>query len=99
MRSAILLSAFAVAASMQSLLRQVPGYRPLYQQFPFYVPESLKAALAVAVCLVIARLLYGRGDHFALRHGAGKGLAFGVLASLPMWIGLSLTRDVAVKDP
>jgi membrane protease YdiL (CAAX protease family) len=95
----IVLIVYAVAASMQALLRRVPAYGALYDRFPFYVPETLKATLGVLLCLAAAVVLYGWRDHFALRRGALRGLGFGLLASSPLLIGLATTRGMHMADP
>jgi membrane protease YdiL (CAAX protease family) len=94
----MILAVYGAATFMQSMLLLSPSYRRLYEGLPFYVPESIKAALAVAVCVAAATSLYGRGDHFRLRHGALRGVAFGFAAASPMLIGLWFTRTIAVPD-
>ena len=99
MRPAIILVAYGVAMRMQWLLTRIPAYRHLYRNFPFYVPESIKELLAVLICAVTAVVLFGRGDHFALRRGALRALVFGFVCTLPMSIGFALTRTVRVEHP
>jgi membrane protease YdiL (CAAX protease family) len=98
MKSALILLAYATAVWMQSLLRPFDAYRNLYRIFPYYVPETLKALLAVGVCVVVARALYGRGDHFLMRRGFRRGLLFGVATSSPMLLAFALTRGVHIQD-
>lgn len=99
MRSAIILVVFGVSVSMQSILTRIPAYRHLYRYFPFYIPESIKALLAVLICAIAALALFGPGDPFALRRGALRALAFGLICTLPMSIGFALTRSVSVQHP
>jgi membrane protease YdiL (CAAX protease family) len=99
MNSALILAAYACAASMQAILRQFDWYRGLYDVFPFYVPESLKAGAGVAICVGVALWRYGHGDHFGMRPKAVRGLFFGFIAASPMLVGFALTRSGEVADP
>jgi membrane protease YdiL (CAAX protease family) len=99
MRSVLVLVAYAAAVSMQSLLRRLEVYRSLYRVFPFYVPETFKALLAIMVCVAVTAALYGRGDHFLIRRGFRRGLLFGFTASLPMLLAFAATRRFAFSDP
>jgi uncharacterized protein len=98
MRSLLILFAYASFASMQSVFRQFEWYRELYRQFPFYVPETIKVGVGLAVCIAAAIWMYGRGDHFAVRGKFIRGVAFGLIASSPMLVGLALTRSVRIDD-
>src|SRR4029450_7083496 len=99
LKSVVILLAYALAAQMQAMLRHVDAYRGLYRAFPFYVPETFKVLLAVAVCVVVTRALYGKGDHFLMKRRITAGLLFGVVATLPMLVMLAATRSVQVRDP
>ncbi len=98
MKSILILIAYVAAVWMQSILRNFHAYRVLYGMFPYYLPETFKAFLAVGLCVLLARALYGKGDHFLMRQGFSRGLLFGFVASLPMLLAFALTRQIHTKD-
>jgi membrane protease YdiL (CAAX protease family) len=99
MKSLLILIAYAFFASTQPVLRRFEWYQALYGWFPFYVPETIKVGVGLGVCVAAAAWMYGRGNHFAMRGRFGRGIAFGLVASSPMLVGLALTRSVHVADP
>src|ERR1051326_3535843 len=100
-RAVVVLGTFAVVMLMHRLLWLVPFYRELHEALPFYVAESMKSVLQVAVCIVALLLLGERrvAGALALDRGALRGLAFGLACSAPMLIGFALTRGSNVHDP
>ena len=90
---------------MQRILWSFAFYRELYKTFPFYVPESLKNALEVAVCIAallalgerrLGRSLFARS--FLVDRRVAGGLLFGLASTLPMLAGFALTRRSDVHD-
>src|ERR1051326_4911672 len=100
-RAVVVLGTFAVVMLMHRLLWLVPFYRELHEALPFYVAESMKSVLQVAVCIVALLLLGERrvAGALALDRGALRGLAFGLACSAPMLIGFARTRGSFVPDP
>ena|GEM_PF-1183015 len=98
--SVVVLVTLGVCVIMQRILSYFTFYRGLYKAFPFYVPESLKNGLEVAVC--VAALLALGERH--LRRGlfvdrrVVRGLLFGVACTLPMFAGFVMTRHSDVRD-
>ena len=81
----------------QDILRLAPFYGRLYRLYPFTVPETLKNALEVGVCVgalwLCHRLrLRDVGRELGLAAPVLPALLFGLAASSPMWIGFALTR-------
>src|SRR5687768_5720250 len=107
-RQAAWLSAFAVMAiflfvdHLQDLLRLSAYYRALYARFPFYVPESGKSLLQIAVCIAAVRILWVRNairaaSELGLTSSVRQGVLFGVVAASPMYVGLALTTPLPTE--
>jgi membrane protease YdiL (CAAX protease family) len=99
MRSVVILVSYALAANAQAAFRRFEWYRDLYRQFDFYVPESIKTTAGLAICLIVALAIYGRGDHFGLNGRRRRELVWGAAASTPLLLGLLATRGAAVSRP
>ena len=108
-RQAAWLSAFAVIAiflfvdHLQDLLRLSAYYRALYARFPFYVPESGKSLLQIAVCIAAVRILWVRNairaaSELGLTSSVRQGVLFGVVAASPMYVGLALTTPLPAES-
>lgn len=98
--AAATLLTFVLAAHLQSFLVLSPLYRSLYQQFPFYVPESGKSTLQILLCAAMLALLYRIGPRgitreLGLAKSARRAVAFGFVASLPLLLGLTFWGDLA----
>ena len=95
----VLIAVLAVVNWTHEILARFPAYRGLYKHHAFYVPESidkLEGVLlcAVAVCLLRRVSWKGVAREFGLATSPLPGLAFGLVASLPMLVGFALTRTV-----
>jgi hypothetical protein len=100
-RAVVVLGMFAVALLMYRMLSLIPLYRELHRATPFYVAESIKSVLEIAVC-VVALLAMGEGSvaaALALDRRVVRALAFGLACTAPMLIGFALTRRSDVRDP
>ena len=96
-RTFAVLATYAVAFNTHEILVRFAPYRHLYRNFPYWVPESIKSLAGVLLCAVVARALYGPGDHFAIGRRALRGLAFGAVCAAPMLIGFALTRQFHLR--
>jgi CAAX protease family protein len=103
-RSRLLYSLIVIAVlyflfDAQDWLVRFPAYRHLYRNHPFYVPEGIKTALQIVLCLLAVALALGRNfratlDELGLTRGFAKGLSFGFLATLPFLLGLAIAHRV-----
>lgn len=91
---------FALAARLQSVATWVPGYRDLYELYPYYVPEGLRSCaeiLLVVLAVVLLRRLSVPGAlrNLGLLRRPWRGLLFATAACLPLWAVFALTMPVA----
>lgn len=96
----LILAVFAVAARMQSVAARIPGYRELYDRFPFYVPEGLRSLAEIALVVLVAAAVHRLGPGGVLReigllHRPFRGLVFAMLAALPLWAVFAATMPLA----
>lgn len=96
----LVLAVFAVAARMQGLAVHVPGYRELYDRFPFYVPEGLRSLAEILLVFVVVAAMHRLGPGGALRElgvlrRPFRGLVFAMLAALPLWAVFAATMPLA----
>jgi len=99
--AAVIVMVFLVTDHLQEILSLTGVYRHLYDRFPFYVPEGGKSLLQMALCLGVVRLLWASNVFETMRElgivpRVTQGLAFGIGASVPMFIGFALTTPLAV---
>jgi uncharacterized protein len=96
----LILAVFAVAARMQSVAAWIPGYRELYDRFPFYVPESLRSVAEILLVFVVVAAIHRLGPGGVLRElgllqRPFRGLVFAMLAALPLWAVFGATMPLA----
>jgi len=94
-----LLAIVFVACSFR-LLSLVPAFHALRAHRPYYVAESLKNVLEVAVCVIALLVMRERRilRALAIDGRVVRGLAFGLAATWPMLIGFALTNRSDVHD-
>lgn len=93
---------FVLATRLQDILVTIPWYRQLYDQFPFYVPETIKSCLQILLVLVALAVLHrlstgGVLREAGIRRPSRSMIAVTVLATLPMWVVFALTTPVATN--
>lgn len=94
----------AAALNLQLALRQLDFYRGLYKQFPFYVPETLKSALQILLCIVALYIAHGARHtdpprDLGLTRRPLPALLFGLIVSAPMLLGLALVQPLPSALP
>lgn len=92
--------AFAVVLCAHRLLWYLPAYRSLHEQRPYYVAESLKNAMEVAVCVAALLLMRRRRilDALAIDGRLPGALLFGLASAWPMLIGFAIANRSHVTD-
>lgn len=101
---AAILVVFVVADWLQEVLYLSAAYRELYEQFPFYFPESLKSLLQVVLVIAAISWLRRIGPVGALREiGLLRpphiGFLFALLACLPLWLVFAIVNPLAESFP
>lgn len=91
---------FALISRVQYFLVRIPWYRHLYDHHPFFVPETLKSVLEIALAVVTVALLHRLAARETLREvgvrrPSGRMIGLMIVASLPMWIVFAATSSVA----
>ena len=100
----LVVAVFAVAARLQAVLVLVPAYRDLYDRHRFFVPETLKSLLeialvALAVVLVHRLRLGAAARELGFRRPVAWPLVMALLATLPMAVVFFFTAGVRPELP
>ena len=95
--AAVPLLVLLLTTYMQQVLWRFAFYPALYKRFAFYVPETLKSAIEIGICIVALYLVHRIGPRGAERELALSGrlwpaFLFGFVCSSPMLVGFALTR-------
>ena len=82
-----------------NLLALLPAYRQLHRTAPFYYVESIDRIVCIALCVLAVWLIRRAGSRDVIRElGLSApilpGFLFALGVSLPMLIGLALTRSL-----
>lgn len=99
-QAVLVLAFFAVAARMQTVAALVPGYRELYDRFPFHVPEGLRSLAEIGLVALVVAVLRGLGPAGTLRElgllrRPFRGIVFALVAALPLWTVFAATMPLA----
>ncbi len=100
----VILVVFVVADWLQEILYLSAAYRSLYQEYPFYFPESLKSLLQIGLVIAAVSLLRRVGPEGALRelgllHPLRVGFLFALVACLPLWVVFAIINPLAESFP
>jgi membrane protease YdiL (CAAX protease family) len=98
--AAVVIAVLYLLFNAQEWLVRFPAYRHLYRGHPFYLPEGIKTALQITLCLAVVALSLGKNfrttfAELRLDRGFSQGLLFGLLATLPFLIGLAVTHSIS----
>jgi len=94
----ITLAILVLANYAHELLSRLAVYRGLYATHEFYVPESIDKIAGVTLCVLTVWFLRDHGPRGVSRElGLSAPLlpaiAFALIVSSPMWVGLALARS------
>ena len=98
--TALTLLALAIASSMHRLLSFIPAYGSLHSHHPYYMAESIKSSLEVAICC-LALLVMGQrriASALGVDRRLPHALAFAAACAWPLFVGFGLTRSSNVQD-
>lgn len=91
------ISVLIVVNYLHEILFRIPGYRHLYQNHAFYIPESIDKIGGASLCVLVVWLMYGArlpslSYELGLSAPVVPGLAFGLIVSSPMLIGFAINH-------
>ncbi|MBV8207157.1 MAG: CPBP family intramembrane metalloprotease [Acidobacteria bacterium] len=95
--------ALVVINNIHWMLTSWPRYRSLHWRHAFYVAESIDKLAGIAVCIAVVWLLRRHARHmiaheFALDQPVLPGLMFAMACSIPMLVGLAVTRHFSPSN-
>ena len=94
--SLLVLGILFILSYLQDVLSLAPGYRALYNSFPYYIPEGGKSLLQVALAVSAAHVFVrgawrGTLDELGIFAPVTRGLGFGLGAAGVMFLGFAAT--------
>src|SRR5215469_1582172 len=94
----VTLAVLVLADYAHELLSRLAAYRALYRTHAFYLPESIDKLAGLALCALTVWFLCSDGfrsvsRELGLTAPLLPAIAFALMVSSPMWIGLALARS------
>ncbi len=95
--AAVILAVLAAYWFLEDLLKLVPGYLELFDRYEYYLPRSLRSIAEIALVVSAVGFLHRQGPlpavvELGLRPPAAAAAAFGLVATMPMWLTFSVTH-------
>ena len=98
--ASIILAVFLLVDHLHEVLSFFEAYAWLREEYPFYVRSGVRNLLQILICLAAVRIFWASSASETIRElgfvrRLPQGLAFGVAATAPMFIGFALTSPLA----